>query len=41
MLEERLNVQRAVAHDGNDKELVGCVVDAGGPIRCLTRPRSR
>ena len=33
VLEERLNVQRAVAHDGDDKELVRRVVDVGGPIQ--------
>ena len=33
VLHERPDVQRAIAHDGDDEELVRCVVDAGGTVQ--------
>ncbi len=32
VIDERPNIQRAIAHDGDDEELVWCVVDAGGTV---------
>ena len=33
MLHERTDVQRAIAHDGDDKELVRSVFDSGGTVQ--------